>query len=116
MKRFAIAFSLVVFLLMGCYAMYYSSTLDRTYSGTKLSEILKPEQNYDLEKPDGVANIMIRENLKRTRAVNAVTAIVFDYRGYDTLGESFILLTAIAGSVVILKSHKKGSDHDEGQE
>ena len=109
MKKFAMSFALVIFLIMGSYAMYYSSTQGRTYSGTKLEDI-ENNVSYDMQKPDGVSNIIIRENLNKTKAINAVTAIVFDFRGYDTLGESFILLTAIAGSVVILKSHKKGSE------
>ena len=33
-------------------------------------------------------------------APNMVTAVIFDFRGYDTLGESIILLTA--GLVVLL--------------
>jgi multisubunit Na+/H+ antiporter MnhB subunit len=41
---------------------------------------------------------------------------VFDYRGYDTLGESFILLTAIAGSFVILSRSGKKSAKKEGED
>ncbi len=33
-------------------------------------------------------------------APNMVTVVIFDFRGYDTLGESIILLTA--GLVVLL--------------
>jgi multisubunit Na+/H+ antiporter MnhB subunit len=36
-------------------------------------------------------------------ANNAVTSIVFDYRGYDTLGEATILFTAIAGVMIVLR-------------
>jgi multicomponent Na+:H+ antiporter subunit B len=34
---------------------------------------------------------------------NAVTAVVFDYRGFDTLGEEFILFGAISGVVLLLR-------------
>jgi multicomponent Na+:H+ antiporter subunit B len=34
---------------------------------------------------------------------NAVTAIVFDYRGFDTLGEEFILFAAVSGVVMLLR-------------
>ena len=46
-------------------------------------------------------------------AQNNVAAVVFDYRGFDTLGESFILLTAIAGSFVILSMAKKKKEDDK---
>ena len=34
---------------------------------------------------------------------NVVTAIVFDYRGFDTLGEEFILFAAVVGVVLLLR-------------
>jgi multicomponent Na+:H+ antiporter subunit B len=35
---------------------------------------------------------------------NAVTAVVFDYRGFDTLGEELILFAAVVGSVLLLRA------------
>jgi multicomponent Na+:H+ antiporter subunit B len=35
---------------------------------------------------------------------NAVSAVNFDYRGLDTLGEEFILFAAVAGLVLLLRS------------
>jgi multicomponent Na+:H+ antiporter subunit B len=35
---------------------------------------------------------------------NVVTAIVFDYRGFDTLGEEFILFAAVLGVVLLLRA------------
>jgi len=61
----------------------------------------------------------VNEDLQKTNAVNAVTAVVFDFRGYDTMGESFILITAISGSMAILRKAKKGgagSLEDEHEE
>ena len=66
-------------------------------------ELQQNPENYDTSNPDGVASIMVQENLAKTHAVNNVTAIVFDFRGYDTLGESFVLLIAITGATVILR-------------
>ena len=56
--------------------------------------------------------------LEKTHAVNDVTSIVFDFRGYDTMGEAFILITAVAGSMVILFTHKerKGKEDGKGEE
>ena len=43
-------------------------------------------------------------------ATNVVTAIVFDYRGFDTLGEEFILFAAVVGVVLLLRG--QGEDED----
>jgi multicomponent Na+:H+ antiporter subunit B len=44
-----------------------------------------------------------------TGSANLVTAVILDYRAYDTLGEVTVLFTAILGSLTILriKSQKK---------
>ncbi len=36
-------------------------------------------------------------------ANNVVTSIVFDYRGFDTLGEATVLFTAVAGVLMALR-------------
>jgi multisubunit Na+/H+ antiporter MnhB subunit len=40
-------------------------------------------------------------------ANNVCTAIVFDYRGYDTLGEATVLFTAVVGVAAILRRLKE---------
>jgi multicomponent Na+:H+ antiporter subunit B len=40
-------------------------------------------------------------------ATNVVTAIVFDYRGFDTLGEEFILFTAVLGVALLLREQDR---------
>ena len=57
----------------------------------------------------------MQENLAEAHAVNDVTSVVFDFRGYDTMGEAFILITAVAGSAVILFT-KKDSGKEDGNE
>jgi multisubunit Na+/H+ antiporter MnhB subunit len=42
-----------------------------------------------------------------TGANNGVTAVVFDYRGFDTLGEATVLFTAVAGVVLAFRRLKK---------
>jgi len=37
------------------------------------------------------------------KAPNAVTSIVLDFRGYDTLGEATVIFVAITGVVVLLR-------------
>lgn len=45
----------------------------------------------------------IQDGISGTGSVNLVTGIVFDFRGYDTLGEATILFTAVIGILMILR-------------
>ena len=48
-----------------------------------------------------------------TGAANIVSAVILDYRAYDTLGEVTVLLTAILGTLTVLRVRarsKKGGD------
>jgi multicomponent Na+:H+ antiporter subunit B len=46
---------------------------------------------------------------------NVVTAVVFDYRGFDTMGEEFILFGAVTGVVLLLREDERGNeDVDDG--
>jgi multicomponent Na+:H+ antiporter subunit B len=38
---------------------------------------------------------------------NAVTAVVFDYRGFDTMGEELILFAAVVGVVLLLRDERE---------
>ena len=58
---------------------------------------------------------IIQQNLANAHAVNDVTSIVFDFRGYDTMGEAFILITAVAGSAVILYKAKKEKEEQKDE-
>ena len=113
--------SLAVLLVFGVLCMKYTfENVSITYDGsdTDVTQLMENPSDYDLEDPDGVADIIVKTNLEQTRAVNSVAAVVFDYRGFDTIGESFILLAAISGSYVILRSNKKRKEDvsDEVQE
>ena len=46
---------------------------------------------------------------KERHVTNMVSAINFDYRGFDTLGEEFMLLCAVTGAVVLLRG-QRGED------
>ena len=111
MKKLIMAISLIIILGVGIYSVaYMQSNIPITYDGrgTDVYELQQNPENYDTSNPDGVASIMVQENLAKTHAVNNVTAIVFDFRGYDTLGESFVLLIAITGATVSTKGVTTG--------
>ena len=56
---------------------------------------------------DAPSRTYIAEGLKETGAANAVTAVLLDYRAYDTLGEATVLFTAIIGAVVLLRRRSR---------
>ena len=45
-----------------------------------------------------------------TGANNVVTSAVFDYRGFDTLGEATVLFTAVISIVALLRGAKKDEE------
>ena len=44
---------------------------------------------------------------------NVVTAIVFDYRGFDTLGEATVLFTAVLGVGMVLRRMRAGEEMED---
>jgi multicomponent Na+:H+ antiporter subunit B len=47
--------------------------------------------------------VILRLAVKQTFATGIVSAVNFDYRGFDTVGEEFILFAAAAGTSVVLR-------------
>jgi multisubunit Na+/H+ antiporter MnhB subunit len=54
-----------------------------------------------------MAEFYIKEGASATGSANLVTGVLFDFRGYDTLGEATILFTAALGVITILRSKSK---------
>lgn len=52
-------------------------------------------------------NRYLLNGLKETGAANIVSAILLDYRGYDTLGEATVLFTSILGALAILRIYAR---------
>lgn len=55
---------------------------------------------------------MIANSQSETGSNNVVTAILFDYRGFDTLGEATVLFAAVAGVLLALRATGKKKDTD----
>jgi multicomponent Na+:H+ antiporter subunit B len=47
--------------------------------------------------------VILKHAIAQTNATGVVSAINFEYRGFDTVGEEFILFTAAAGMSVVLR-------------
>ncbi len=120
MKKLLTYFSLLIFLAVGVYAAAEMAAMPRTYVGQEASvpvqELLEDPAAYDDSSADGAAAAIVQQNLEKTHAINDVTSIVFDFRGYDTMGEAFILMTAVTGAAVILFSKKAGKKEGETNE
>jgi multisubunit Na+/H+ antiporter MnhB subunit len=56
----------------------------------------------------------IRNGQSQAGTNNIVTSVVFDYRGFDTLGESTVLFTAVIGVALMYRKLIKG-DADENE-
>lgn len=54
-----------------------------------------------------MAGYYTQAGAESTGSANLVTGILFDFRGYDTLGEATILFTAALGVVTILRAKSK---------
>ncbi len=50
---------------------------------------------------------------QETGTNNVVTAIVFDYRGFDTLGEASVLFAAVLGVGVLFDFTLRSKDNEE---
>ena len=56
-------------------------------------------------------DILVKVAKPQRNVANVVTGIVFDYRGFDTLGEELILLGAVVGTSLLLRETR---EHDVG--
>ena len=54
-----------------------------------------------------MASYYIDPGAESTGSANLVTGVLFDFRGYDTLGEATILFTAALGVITILRARSK---------
>jgi multicomponent Na+:H+ antiporter subunit B len=54
--------------------------------------------------------------VKQREATNVVSAVTFDYRGFDTLGEEFILFTAAVGSAILLRAQRDEHEVEQAGE
>lgn len=56
----------------------------------------------------------LQEGVEKTGAVNLVTAVILDFRAYDTLGEATVLFTSVIGIMAVLRrpGRKKESRND----
>jgi len=59
------------------------------------------------QPPADMDDYIIDNAQSETGANNVVSSVVFDYRGYDTLGEATILFTAVTAVVMLFRATKE---------
>lgn len=119
MKKFLTYVCLGVVLVAMLVGALRMAKMPRTYDGRNATvsvyDLQQDPQSYDDSTADGAAAAIVQQNLANTHSVNDVTSIVFDFRGYDTMGEAFILITAVAGATVILFTRKEKEEKKDGE-
>jgi multicomponent Na+:H+ antiporter subunit B len=79
--------TLITAVLMGvAYALYYNFALMPEYQGLD----------------QGLSDYIIKSGLSDTGSLNLITAVLYDYRAFDSLGESTVIFGAVSGIVLIL--------------
>lgn len=59
-----------------------------------------------------VARYYIDHALEDTKSLNSITGMILDYRAFDTLGESFVLFSAVTCVFVLLQGLKDDSNYN----
>ncbi len=72
-----------------------------------------PEFGFPLMR---ISKTYIEEAVAKTGATNVVSAIILDFRGYDTLGEATILFTAVIGVWTVMRRTGRKKANSEGEE
>lgn len=70
-----------------------------------------------------VSEFYLRNSARQTNVVNVISAIILNYRGFDTLGESHVLFLAVISVLILLNMHPGDErvdliarEYDESQE
>lgn len=66
--------------------------------------------------PGPYGQFILRVAVSQTHATGVVSAINFQYRGFDTVGEEFILFTAAAGMSVVLRKLREERETEPASE
>ena len=76
--------------------------------------VLLPSADLDFGSPQftDMDAYMVRFGQALTGANNIVTSVVFDFRGFDTLGEATVLFTAVLGSGLALRRHREDEEYE----
>ena len=66
-----------------------------------------PERRLPGFENESIGQHILREAPLTTGSANVVTSVVWDYRGYDTLGEATVLFTAVCGVAMVFRAARR---------
>ena len=72
------------------------------------------EPNTNAPSYNDTTNHYLEESVNETGATNVVAAILADYRGFDTLGETVVLFTSIVAAASVLRVTSKKEKDKKG--
>ena len=62
-----------------------------------------------------VSQFYIQNAIAKTKAANIVSAIILDFRAYDTLGEATILFTSVIGVLALMRRKGRKYPHERDE-
>ena len=92
---------LAIVVCLGLSAMLIYTALDMPHFGADEALI-----------DNDVSTFYVEEGMRHTGAMNIVTSIILDFRGFDTLGESHVLFIAVCMVLMLLKLPEGDSPAD----
>lgn len=64
-------------------------------------------------KMTAMDDYFLRYGQEQTGTNNQCTSVTFDFRGFDTLGESTVLFCAVIGVALIFRKMEAGEEHED---
>jgi len=65
-----------------------------------------PQRKLGAFENQSIGQRILENGPRETGATDVVTSVVWDYRGYDTLGEATVLFTAVAGTAMLFVARR----------
>jgi len=95
----------IIFALIAILGFYLASTFKEIpFGANRLG---------DLNDPETVSAFYLQKSPEDLHVANAITAIVVNFRGFDTLGEVTVLFLAVTGLTSILYRKEEEEDEEE---
>jgi multisubunit Na+/H+ antiporter MnhB subunit len=70
--------------------------------------MLTGSASHSMDVPD----YYLANGMEKTGSANIVNSIVWDFRGYDTLGEEVVLFSATLGVIALFRGRKKDGQNN----
>ncbi len=100
-KYLAALIAVLVFAVLAYFFITCGAPVDYMHTTGYVNPITHQQSN------QSVPQQYVKDTKRDTGATNAVTAIVVEYRGFDTLGEVTVLFTAATGVAVIIEGLRR---------